>query len=1200
MEDFSDLLSYQIKQYLGASYPIDTKLQKLLQAIDKTYRVSETDHVLHHKSLNGTLRSGDQTGIESSLLFKAMLDDQTEFVCRFLPDGTLTYVNEAYCRYFGKKRQALIGSNFMPIIPEEELVELQKLYSQFSPQNPIIHIDHRVIMDNGLTRWHQWTDKAFFDDQGKLIEIMGIGRDITEQKKAEIELKESEDRYRTLFEAAFEGIVVHIDGVILEINQPGLQMMQYTAEEVLGKSLFELVPSGLHDMLISEHANTHGEPYEAIILRKDGTPLHIEVLSKKHLYKGRKVKVAAFRDISQRKAYEHEIHAQKILLNNILNTLPINVYIKDTSGRYVFINYHFSMSLGRQPVEVLGKTDFDILDAQTASRWAEEDHQVWQSRKLTVQEDKVTYNGKVAHLLSGKTIIQPNTIDTPLLLGYSLDITDRAKAEEELRVQESFIRQVLDTGPNLIFVKDTQGNFMLVNQATADLFGMSKEELTRMNNAVVLTNSAENDIFNQADKQVIEKGITIRLEEPFTKPNGETLWFYTIKKPLYLQDGRVQVLVVSQDITEQKRMLELLKTSEMKYRRLVEHATDMIYNCDPKGYFVYANPVTCHVLGYTEEELIGKHYIEFVTPEYVPVLQAFYKKQSEEKITDTYIEFKGITRTGEVKWVGQNVHMFMEGKQIKGFQTVARDITERKRVEEELIYAKQEAERSMRAKEQFLSVMSHEIRTPLNAVIGLTHLLLDENPLPEQIEQLNAIKYSADNLMFIINDILDFSKIESGKVSFENIDFDLKNIYKGIFQSLNFKAAEKNIQLQFHVANDTPTMLIGDPVRLNQILLNLVSNAVKFTDAGFVKVTTKVSSQTRDKITLEFTVLDTGIGIAEDKLSTIFESFTQASSETTRKFGGTGLGLTITKRLVELQGGKIYVRSKPGAGSEFVVRLSFGLAIEPAATATKNFTRQPADNLEGIHILLVEDNKMNQLVASKFMKRWGATLDIAENGLEAINILEKQSYHLILMDLQMPQMDGYATSRFIRSNMPHLNNIPILALTASALLDIRKNVMEVGMNDYLTKPFDPQELYNKIRQYACHKPVAYNNSPEPAREHTDLVNLDYLEEISASDKKFMQEMIRIFIRQTPGFIDTLQHACQCTPPEWTTIRYMAHKLKATIAMMGITQLQPIIVQLETYAIQESNILEISTLLAQIAQVYALVDIELQARLEVFQ
>jgi CheY-like chemotaxis protein/nitrogen-specific signal transduction histidine kinase len=550
--------------------------------------------------------------------------------------------------------------------------------------------------------------------------------------------------------------------------------------------------------------------------------------------------------------------------------------------------------------------------------------------------------------------------------------------------------------------------------------------------------------------------------------------------------------------------------------------------------------------------------------------------------------------------------MFMEGKQVKGFQTVARDITERKKVEEELIHAKQEAERSMLAKEQFLSVMSHEIRTPLNAVIGLTHLLLQEDPLPEQIEQLNAIKFSADNLMFIINDILDFSKIESGKVFFENIDFELHNIFKGIYQSLNFKAAEKNIRLQFLIDDNIPARLAGDPVRLNQILLNLVSNAVKFTDKGYVKVSSRICSKTKEKLIMEFKITDTGIGILEEKIDTIFESFTQASSETTRKFGGTGLGLTITKRLVELQGGKISVRSKLGMGSEFTFTLPFNVSTQRPDQDHKKYDKKPAEDLEGLHILLVEDNKMNQLVAGKFLKRWGASIDIADNGLEAIYILEKQKYHLILMDLQMPQMDGYATSRFIRSNMPHLNNTPILALTASTLLDIRRNVLEAGMNDYITKPFDPHDLFSKIRQYAGNKPTMFTslnthrggNSME--RQQTDLVNLDYLEEISARDKKFMQEMIKIFIKQTPGFIDSLQRACHSDPADWATIRNMMHKLKATIAMMGISRLQPVVAQLEKYAMNESNLQDIQMLIAQLLHVYATVNVELQARLELIQ
>jgi PAS domain S-box-containing protein len=657
------------------------------------------------------------------------------------------------------------------------------------------------------------------------------------------------------------------------------------------------------------------------------------------------------------------------------------------------------------------------------------------------------------------------------------------------------------------------------------------------------------------------------------------------------------VLAISQDITEQKRMLEKLKTSELKYRQLVECATDMIHGCNHKGYFIYANPVTCHVLGYTEDELLGKHFSEFVMPEYLPLLEALYKKQYVERISDTYVEFKGITGKGEVIWVGQNVHMLMEGERLLGYQTVARNITERKKVDEELLKAKQEAEKSMQAKEQFLSVMSHEIRTPLNAVIGLTHLLLEENPQAEQIEQLNAIKFSADNLMVIINDILDFSKIESGKITFEHIPFELSTIIKGIQQSLGFKAEEKNLRLLFSLDEKLPQKLVGDPMRLNQILLNLVSNSIKFTEKGYVEIKAHVLKQQSKNITIEFRIADTGIGIASEKLISIFESFTQASSETTRKYGGTGLGLTITKRLVELQGGTIHVNSRLGMGSEFVFYLNFGHSPKYRGTSV-SVEEKPSLDLKGLKVLLVEDNKMNQLVAGKFLKKWGVEMEIAADGMQAIEKLKHNRYELILMDLQMPHLDGYAATHFIRNNMQEaLRHIPILALTASALTDVRRNVLEAGMNDFITKPFNPKDLYDKLLKYAPAKFKRPHKVPFSDQKYQHI-DLNYLEDVAANDKQFMKEMIKLFMKQTPDFINVLQRSAQIA--DWANIRYMAHKMKATIAMMGIAELQPIIMELEKYASQENHLGEVAQLIDKITVICREVYTELKEKLELIK
>ncbi|QHT68216.1 PAS domain S-box protein [Rhodocytophaga rosea] len=1190
MEDFSDLLKAQIRQHLGDAYLMDDQLKNLLYAINQVYQTCETEQILQPSS--GTKFT---PASENFSLFKSMLDDQTELICRFKKDGTLTYVNKAYCRYFGKEKEQLIGKSFLPVIPEEDLTYIKQQYATITPENAVVRNEHRVIMPDGEVRWHQWTDKAFFNNQGEVTEMLGIGRDITDQKKAALALKESEERYKTLFEAAFEGIAVHDQGIILEVNQASLAALQYTPEDVIGKHLLSFVVPELQEEVKIRISNKPDEPYETVLIKKDGSYLPVEILSKKHQYKGKEVRVAAFRDISQRKLYEKEIHTQKSLFNTILNKLPIDIFIKDREGRYVFINRHIAQTLDMLPTDMLGKTDFDIFNEETASRLATAEKKVWKSKKLISGEEKISYKDQTMYVLSGKIIVQTDE-EAPLLLGYFIDITGRAKAEEELRTQETFIRQVLDTGPNLIFVKDLEGNFLMVNQATADLYGMEKEELIFQNNYRLHTQKEENEHFRNTDRQVIEQGITIELQEPFTRPTGETFWFHTIKKPLYLKDGSVQVLAMSQDITDQKKTLEKLKNSELKYRQLVECASDMIYGSDHKGYLIYANPVACHVLGYSEDQLLGRHYSEFVVTEYIHILEDFYRKQYYEQIPDTYIEFKGITGKGEIIWVGQSVHMLMEGDLLKGFQTVARNITERKKVENELIHAKQEAEKSMRAKEQFLSVMSHEIRTPLNAVIGLTHLLLEENPLPEQIEQLQAIKFSADNLMVIINDILDFSKIESGKITFEQIDFETVSVFKGIQQSLNFKAEEKNLRLLFNIDKHIPAKLCGDPVRLNQILLNLVSNAIKFTEKGYVEVNARVIKQQVKGVTIEFRVSDTGIGIETDKLSSIFESFTQASSETTRKYGGTGLGLTITKRLIELQGGSIKVSSKLGMGSEFAFELTFSLAARQITRNQPQAVDEFSHSLRGLKILLVEDNKMNQMVACKFLKKWGVETDIAADGMEAIDKLKTNWYQLILMDLQMPTLDGYATTRFIRNNMQeYLKHIPILALTASALMNVKQNTLEAGMNDFITKPFEPKDLYAKLLKYSSSS-YAMNIQSQPASlQKFQHIDLNYLEDVSASDKKFIKEMIRLFMKQTPGFIDILQRATQTA--DWANIRYMAHKMKATIAMMGIAELQPIIMQLEKYASQESQLAEVATLVKKISTICDEVYEELEQRLE---
>jgi PAS domain S-box-containing protein len=460
-------------------------------------------------------------------------------------------------------------------------------------------------------------------------------------------------------------------------------------------------------------------------------------------------------------------------------------------------------------------------------------------------------------------------------------------------------------------------------------------------------------------------------------------------------------------------------------------------------------------------------YLNMIHPEDVPVLQENVRKAIEEG-KHYLVELRILLSGGAIRYtVARGCVRVEAGKPRKLIGTVL-DITDRKLTEIELVAAKEQAEKSMRAKEQFLSNMSHEIRTPMNAVIGMSHLLMQEGPTPSQVEYLKTLRFSAENLLVLINDILDLSKIEAGMIVFEPIDFSLIDLLNDIRQTVAYKADEKGIKLKIWLDSDLPSVVIGDPVRLSQILINLIGNAIKFTNKGFVEVNVNVKALLADKVTIDFSVSDTGIGIAGDQLEHIFESFTQASANTTRKYGGSGLGLAITKKLLELLNSQIQVKSELGKGSTFFFDISFNKAVQTVATSVNNIGQSTIDpeRLKDIRLLLVEDNDINRIVAGKFLLKWGITIDYAGNGLIALEKVKSKQYDIILMDLQMPEMDGYDATKAIRGTAdPYYQAVPIIALTASAMLDVRDRVFLVGMNDYVSKPFNPNDLYNKIVKY---------------------------------------------------------------------------------------------------------------------------------------
>jgi signal transduction histidine kinase/DNA-binding response OmpR family regulator len=421
------------------------------------------------------------------------------------------------------------------------------------------------------------------------------------------------------------------------------------------------------------------------------------------------------------------------------------------------------------------------------------------------------------------------------------------------------------------------------------------------------------------------------------------------------------------------------------------------------------------------------------------------------------------------------------------------DITEPQKTEEALIQAKLEAEEAASAKQAFLSAMSHEIRTPMNAVLGMTHLLLQENPRPEQIENLQTLKFSSENLLVLINDILDLSKIEAGKMIFEETDFDLKELVNNLRNSILYKAEEKNVKINVRMDKSLPDLLVGDPVRLAQVLNNLMSNAVKFTEQGSVTIDIMLESDEGQTLKINFAVIDTGIGISQDKLDYIFESFTQETTDITRRFGGTGLGLAITKRLLELQNSHIYVESSYGKGSVFYFTLAFKRSLKEKSASPSQVLDYSDVDLSHVRLLLVEDNEINQLVATKFLKQLHIKPDYAGNGRIALEKVKVTDYDLILMDLQMPEMGGYEATKAIRELGGKYKQIPIIAVTAAVILDTRDRALAAGITDFTAKPINPNELFQKILKY-----VSPNKNKVALKEDTHLLKTSKTEHVTPS------------------------------------------------------------------------------------------------------
>lgn len=795
---------------------------------------------------------------------------------------------------------------------------------------------------------------------------------------------------------------------------------------------------------------------------------------------------------------QDDINKQDDLFHKFAEMLPEMIYEVDISGRIIYAN--------RYGLEFFGYTMKDLAkNMNISSLFPDNYQQMIENLKSLQSPGQISSNEYIARKKDGTALsiithsfarFQGNRIT-----GYRGVITDISKHKEyenQINREKAFLEHLYNSTPTAIAITSSTGMISMVNREFTNLFGFTSEEAVNRNiNDLVVPEELKEEAI-QIDKLASKNKREVRQTTRINK-QGKRIHVSLIATTIIINNEVVAHLGIYRDITAEKKnqllqeVLYTISSAALKQFDIKEiypiivHELNKIW--DTNNFFIALYDKTSETLSlpFFADEKDNFYEIPIkktITGWVIKNNKSVLLKENDLRILDESGDIEMVGTPCKV-WMG--VPLKVEGNTIgvmclqdyndenKFFPEdlhildfIANQIAialQRRMMLDNLIIARQKAEEAAQSKQLFMSTMSHEIRTPLNEVIGITNLLLQGNPREDQMDYIRTLKFSGNHLLTLVNDVLDFNKMESGKIVFEQAQFNLGDFLDEIMRSYSYRSKAKELSFEIKKASNLPVDVIGDQIRLNQILSNLLSNALKFTNQGGITVNIRELKRSGNQSFLEFSVTDTGIGIAKDKHSMIFESFTQATSDTTRYFGGTGLGLAICKKLIELQGGTIDIKSEPGKGSTFSFVLSFGVS-EKSIQKEASEGPESFKGLEGKKILVAEDNKINFFVANKFLVGWGVNVTHVENGQLALEALEKEDFDLILMDLHMPVMDGIEATRIIRnSGNERVRNIPIVALTAAIMSESHDKIDDLNINDYVLKPFKPYDLFDRIRKH---------------------------------------------------------------------------------------------------------------------------------------
>ncbi len=909
---------------------------------------------------------------------------------------------------------------------------------------------------------------------------------------------------------------------------------------------------------------------------------------------------AFLEDITKEKLAQERIKRDAARLSSLITNLHAGILLENENGTIALVNQEFcrQFAINSGPEELIG-SESNLVFNQIKQQFSYGQTLVSVCNQL--KQNGTLSIGNIQPLNDGRYFEQDyipiwNSGRYEGHLWMFTDVTEKITLEVRLGKQRRFYEQILDNIPSDIVVFDNEHRYIYLNpKGVKDnelrqwLIGKTDEEYINYRNKPIALLEKRRNAFNRLMK-------TKQLqswEEKMPQEDGSIKHILRNMFPVMSNDEDVKwVIGYGVDISEIRNIQQKIELSEKRYRDVIDNSLALIITHNLDGKIITANPRMFELFGFTEQDMIGHSLSEFMPNEDKVSFYLNYLKNIRKLKRASGI-FRVVNKQGEIIYCLYNNYLKEEIGQEPYVIGFAVDITDRIAAEKELKVAKKITEQLVRAQQSFLANMSHEIRTPMNAIMGMAGQLSKTNLNNDQSFYLNTIRSASENLLVIINDILDLTKIEEGKLTLEDIGFNMKDLLNRSLEVMRHKAEEKGLLLDLVFCDRrVNSVLIGDPFRLNQVLLNFLSNAIKFTAKGRVDVSCIVLDDNATCQTVELSVKDTGKGIEEEFLARLFDKFSQEDVSITRKFGGTGLGMSISKDIIELMGGQIKVRSKKERGTTVIATITFqkGTLDDMPIKVGGHFN---SDILRNKRILLTDDNEMNRLVASMMLKNYGVEIDEAKNGVEAIEKLRLNVYDLVLMDVQMPVMDGVLATDAIRNTMGL--TVPIIALTAMAIKGDEERFLNAGMNGYLSKPFEENQLLSVVTKWL----ESAENMPAPTPipiVKKELYDLSKLQDLARGDKEFVKKMVKVFEIQVATSLSEFKEGYNDN--DFDKIRKVAHRMKPSIDNMGIVSLKNEMREIEKCAVEYGKSEQLEVLLAKVESVLLQVMSELSKRYDI--